>query len=157
MAFVSGIAFLGEPKKPFQHLTFQLFSSGSDVRLKISKALKKIFTDHIKQAYGGWISRLPSENAIQGLYEVHLFCRSDDIETDSKFVPLWTFMRDTLEVVIESVFCGLMSDVEADPAFQQKFIIDFSPEKNRSDWSHEPNFNSDTSSIFSVESVDDLK
>lgn len=149
---IVGYSLLSQPMKPFQHISFQFVKYGQNVRYSVGRALKELFRVNIKQKYGGWISRLDSDDAILGLYEVHLFSRSDDLRTDRKFTDLWIFMHDVLEVEINSVSTGLMSDVEADPNFQNKFVLNFSHNQPEQ-WSNAPEVD-DTASIFSIESVD---
>jgi len=117
--------------------------------------LKLIFRNEIRQKYGGWISRLETDDAVKGLYEIHLFTRSDDIKVDPKFSSLWEFMSNVLEVDAESVATGSMVEHLADPLFQQRFILDF-PHVHNSDWSDAPDVGLETDSVFSVESVEDL-
>ena len=64
-------------------------------------------------------------------------------------------MANVLNVIPDTVLTGLMSDVEADPGFEDKFVLDFS-EDNPNDWSRREDI-SETDSVFSIESVQDLK
>jgi hypothetical protein len=153
--FCAGLASLGDELPPFQHLCFRFHRAGTSVRRSVAKELKNIFRNSIKQQYGGWISRLVTDNAMKGLYEVHLFARSTDIGKDLKFQSLWQFLRYVLEVEIEDVEIGLMAAVHADPIFQSKFVLDF-PHEPVPSWSDTPDLSSETESIFSVESVADL-
>ena len=94
---------------------------------------------------------------MKGLYEVHLFSRSEDIRNDPKFVPLWRFMNDVLEVNINTVETGLMSTNGADQQFEERFILDFHSTSNPSDWSDVPSADWDMESVFSIESVEHLE
>ena len=61
---------------------------GKNIRFSVAKALKEIFKNHIKRSYGGYISRVASDDAVMGSYEVHIFSRSDNLSTDPQFSEL---------------------------------------------------------------------
>jgi hypothetical protein len=120
---------LQQEKKPYQHLSFKfLTKSGRDERISTAKQLNHIFANMIIQKYGGWISRLSTENAMEMSYEVHLFSRSDDLNLDPKFTPLWRFMNDVLEVSPEVVELGVMAD-DVDDRFKEIFLVEFSDDQ----------------------------
>ena len=125
------------------------------MRRDVARHLKSLFRNTIKQGYGGWISRLDTDEAMHGVYEVHIFSRSHDLKGDPKFNELWRFMIDILDVDSGAVETDLMSAHEADPQFQSKFVLDFKHD-SPSDWSDRPDIDSDTDSVFSVESVTEL-
>ena len=152
----TGLALLNTPLHPRQHLYFQFHKNGRDVRYSVAKALKKIFVNGIKQAYGGWISRKQTNDAMKGLYEVHIFSRSYDIIEDIQFEPLWNLMKNVLEIRSEDVNVEPMDVSQADPSFATRFVLDFSHLNADLNWSVEPVLNDDTASIFSVESVEEL-
>jgi hypothetical protein len=143
---------LNDAFRPYQHLTFQFFKAGTNVRRSFAKQVKSIFINQIVQKYGGWISRLYTEDGMRGLYEVHIFARSDNMAVDTKFTALWEFMHHVLEVTYANVTIGLMA-ADVDPNFKEKFVIRFSDDHN--DWSQRDNF-SDTDSVFSTEVVEDI-
>jgi hypothetical protein len=153
--FIVGLMMiLQQEKKPYQHLYFKFLKrSGRDVRIGTAKELNRIFKNSINQKYGGWISRLSTENAMEMSYEVHLFSRSDDLSLDLKFAPLWRFMNDVLEVSPEVVELGVMAD-DVDDQFKERFIVEFSDDQP-SDWSQKRD-NWDMDSVFSAESADQL-
>jgi hypothetical protein len=150
---IAGFALLSAPKKPFHHITFQFWQHGRNVRRAVGNDIKSIFSQNIKQRYGGWVSRLNTDDSMRGLYEVHIFSKSYDIKVDPKFDVLWAYMSE-LDVSAENVSIGLMTEVEADPGFQYRFVLDFK-EDSPNDWSQRDNI-SETESLFSIESVQDL-
>ncbi len=123
------------------------------MRKLVAKSLKSIF-HKVNQSYGGWVSRLGTDEGMGGLYEVNIFTRSYDINVDERLNALWVFMADVLDVQPEDFETELMSN-EVDPNFKYTFIIEF-PDGKPSDWSDRNYVSEMDDSTHSIESVQEL-
>ena len=145
-------SFFQEPAKEFYSIKFNFKSVENKARLRVARRIREIFKNNIFQKFGGYIERLPTDDAMNGLYSVMICTKalSSGINNDRNLNPLWKVIVNELNVPASAI--DTCKRVDGEAGLAEKFIIQRSEEEPK-DWSNiDDESIDDTNSLFSFRS-----
>ena len=149
-------------ERTLQYVMFNIFSMERNLRLKIGRRIRRIFTENLSRMYGGYAERLQERNqdgfAVYRVLIVSAGLKAG-IQLDPDFLPLWVILLDEFGVDLESSEFGPFVTADEhrelnpglDLKFSKKFFIHKLTEDEPEDWSEigQGDFD-DNASNFSV-------
>ena len=146
---VTGLArFIHAVDRPMYHIWFQFRKNMTGTRKRVAKDIRSLFILSMRRRFGGFIERLETDDAMSGLYEVHIWTRAENRD-DPSLEPLWEFVTGLLEV--EGFTVHVEQDYPGDERFTDRFFVS-SHGDEPGDWSTGIDI-ADDDSVISIESI----